>query len=415
MSLIELKKTIFEQKEAIDAFFRDQNTSSQLPLYTSVDIRVNAVKAAVVDTNIFPAGFNNLCKFGSERIPESFKQTILEIVPTCKHILILAENHTRNTFYLDHLLALKTFLNDAGFEADIAALYNDSNTPFLDLKTTSKSSLRIHNFHTLNLHSHYDFVLLNNDLINGIPDVLKILNIPIYPSYAAGWHSRIKSEHFKQVNAIMNTVSKTFGLDPFYLTTSFTEVSSCDIQSPSDRQILYEHAMELYLKLERQYKTYNIPHPPHLFIKANSGTYGMGVTSINHPKDILELNRKNRNKLTKGKESRQITNLLIQEGVPSSLRINNNVAELCLYYAAQHYLGGFYRLNTQKNEKDNLNSQGMHFQKMCLKNNTKCPYSTLSESCGSDVIDDLNFYQFLAKVSISAAQQEIKELEAIHQ
>ena len=36
------------------------------PFYTSVDIRDAGFKIAVVDTNLFPAGFNNLCEHGLE-------------------------------------------------------------------------------------------------------------------------------------------------------------------------------------------------------------------------------------------------------------------------------------------------------------------------------------------------------------
>lgn len=75
----------------------------------------------------------------------------------------------------------------------------------------------------------------------------------------------------------------------------------------------------------------------------------MGVISINSPKDILNLNRKNRNKLHKGKSSIIIQNLIIQEGVPSSKKVNNQTSEEVIYHLNGETIGGFYRVH-EKNQ-----------------------------------------------------------------
>ena len=41
-------------------WLEDKNRLAEPPFYTSTDIRVSEKKIAAVDTNIFPAGFNNL-------------------------------------------------------------------------------------------------------------------------------------------------------------------------------------------------------------------------------------------------------------------------------------------------------------------------------------------------------------------
>ncbi len=419
MNLRSVKQMITRHYDDLVSFLDMNGVDLQLPLYSSADIRMNDVKAAVIDMNLFPAGFNNLCRLSYDEIPLLFKKTVASFLPNCKRILILAENHTRNTFYLENIYALKTYLEEATYDVDVAVFFDDSMAldsqhEMTTLQTAAGNMLNVYNLKFLQeklATSYYDFVLLNNDLIQGVPDMLKEINIPVYPSLAAGWHSRNKSHHFQEVNRIMEKISVKFDIDPFFLTTSFMECSNCNINNQDDRLALYENAKALFSQLEVSYRYYGIDQKPHVFIKANSGSYGMGVVSIDSPEAILEFNRKQRNQLTKGKQSQIINNLILQEGIPSSLRINNQVAELCLYFASRHYLGGFFRLNSEKSDRDNLNSRGMSFQKMCIDNNTDYVADRLDMVHEYPIIDDLYFYRFLGLVSVYAAQQEIKQLE----
>ncbi len=52
---------IRDNQEAVLVWLTKLEGDNELPLYSSVDIRDAGFKIAVVDTNIFPAGFNNLC------------------------------------------------------------------------------------------------------------------------------------------------------------------------------------------------------------------------------------------------------------------------------------------------------------------------------------------------------------------
>src|SRR6267154_6693305 len=64
------------------------------PIYSSVDIRDAGFKIAVVDTNLFPAGFNNLCEHGIADAVGLIKSAIQKRVPDAKKVLIAAEEHT---------------------------------------------------------------------------------------------------------------------------------------------------------------------------------------------------------------------------------------------------------------------------------------------------------------------------------
>src|SRR3989338_2837550 len=96
-----LIEEIRTHRDAIDEWLRSHEEPKELPLYSSVDIRDAGFKIAVVDTNLFPAGFNNLCEHGQADSVRLIKKAILDRVPSCSHILIVAEEHTRNTWYLE--------------------------------------------------------------------------------------------------------------------------------------------------------------------------------------------------------------------------------------------------------------------------------------------------------------------------
>lgn len=420
-SLAEIKSFIKTNFDLLKDDLSSLSSAQSLPIYSSVDIRINSFKTAVVDTNLFPAGFNNLCQYSHQDIASILSSTIGSSVANCKRILILAENHTRNKFYLENLHCLKKFLNQAGYSCDISSFFSNQTNDFLtngyvELLSSSNNSVRIYSFEWLKSQRNlfdYDFVLLNNDLINGVPEVLKKLEIPTYPSIFAGWHSRNKSHHFKEVDRITNLISTKYDIDPFFISTSFVELNNLDINDINDRKKLFESAKSLFSNLEKKYKLYNIDQKPFLFLKANRGTYGMGVTSIESPEEILDFNRKKRNNLSKGKESKIIDSYMLQEGVSSTLKINSKVAELCMYHSLDTYLGGFYRLNSIKNDRSNLNSQGMSFQQMNLNLN-KVNLNETGFFDEPEIIENLMFYKFLSLICVHAAQQEINQLELIH-
>lgn len=58
--LAELEKHVLDAMPAIERWFRLQFIEHTAPFYSSVDLRNSGFKLAPVDTNLGPAGFNNL-------------------------------------------------------------------------------------------------------------------------------------------------------------------------------------------------------------------------------------------------------------------------------------------------------------------------------------------------------------------
>lgn len=388
------------------------------PLYTSVDIRDAGFKIAVVDTNLFPAGFNNLCEHGLSDSIGFIKSAIYKRVPNAKNILIVAEEHTRNTWYLENIRILQEIIQNAGFNSTIATFFQNQPSfcehaaHAIELETATGKIVKVNCFKQLlekikNKQAQFDMIIMNNDLSSGIPDALIEANIPMFPSIQAGWHSRLKSEHFRHTNELMQEFARLVGLDPWLFTCLFTQIDHIDVNKDSDRQKLYEETKELFSRIQEKYNQHKIEDKPFVFIKANSGTYGLGVVPIESPEQVLELNRRKRNDLSRGKSSQETSNFIIQEGVPTIHSIENNPSEVCIYQIDNNLVGGFYRFNSGKNSRENLNSPGgMGFQKMC-------PHlDKYGKDCGiKHNLNIFDIYRILARIAGVAAAAEIKELE----
>lgn len=416
--ITEILNLISQKNDDLQQWMLATYSNRELPLYSSVDVRDSGFKLSVVDTNLFPAGFNNLSNRSLDFASKIFQETILSRLSGCKRILIITEEHTRNTWYLENVFVLSKTIQAAGFEVCLASFLDVETSVcdtfgFVELETAVGNTVRIHCLKDIlskfiSYPGYFDMVILNNDLSTGVPDVLKQSKIPIYPPLHAGWHKRLKSHHFLATHFFVEQVADILGCDPWLLSCYFDSCSA-DITLEEDRHMLADKASDLFRKIQIKYDSYGIKEAPYIFLKSNSGTYGMGVQAIASPEDILSLNRKSRNNLSVGKGSQKIHSFILQEGVRTDHRIGDMSSEICLYQVANTVVGGFYRVNSQKSDRDNLNSQGMGFKKICC--------ADLDPHLHKKYVDCLpphphiRAYQLLAQIAAIAACKEINELE----
>ena len=100
----------------------------------------------------------------------------------------------------------------------------------------------------------------------------------------------------------------------------------------------------LLTKIKRKYKEYGIQEKPFVVVKADNGTYGMGIMTVRDVKDLDEINRKTRNKMSVIKDGQSLNEVIIQEGVITHERLNDAVAEPVVYMMDRYVVGGFYRI-----------------------------------------------------------------------
>ena len=95
-----------------------------------------------------------------------------------------------------------------------------------------------------------------------------------------------------------------------------------------------------------------------IFIKSNSGTYGMSVMQVNEGSQFVNLNRSGKKKMKVSKGGKLLSDLIVQEGVDSIFGKKEPV-----YYLIDCKISGaFYRVNDNKSSRDNLNTRGMYFE-----------------------------------------------------
>jgi glutamate--cysteine ligase len=117
------------------------------------------------------------------------------------------------------------------------------------------------------------------------------------------------------------------------------------------------------------------------------------------------MNRRTRNKMSMGKNKSVIDRVLIQEGVPTTLQTEGSTSEPVVYMMGSELIGGFIRANRERDDMDNLNSQGMFFKKLCFKDLEDC----LKEGSEEDLPHLEAVYGVIGKLSALAAAHELKD------
>ncbi len=410
--LASLEKVMLEKQVLIETWFRGQWRATPAPITSSVDLRNAGFKVAPVDTNLFPAGFNNLNPDFHALCIQAAQNVINEYTPGCKKIILIPENHTRNPFYLESLAVLCDILIKAGFDTRIGSINPTLLSP-LTLNTPNGKALTIYPLkHQNNQLSAEGFapclLLLNNDLSDGIPPQLENLEQWVRPTEKLGWTNRLKSAHFSFYHNIAEEFSGLLDIDPWLINPLFSHCDNIDFMKRNGEDTVAKSVDTLLHRIKEKYHQYGINEAPFVVIKADSGTYGMGVMMVQSGDELLSLNRKQRTKMAKSKGSQKISKVIIQEGVHSfeSWQSDAAVAEPVVYMIGHHVVGGFYRVHKGRGVNENLNAPGMHFEPLAFA--TACNYPE-DDECQN------RFYAYgvIARLAALAAAREIKNIEAI--
>lgn len=405
-----VEEVILNKVALIESWFRKKWRETPAPLTSSVDLRHAGYKLAPVDTNLFPAGFNNL---NPEFLPlciQAAQSALVEYIPDCTKILLLPENHTRNTFYLDSLNVLRTILNKAGFVVRIGSLDPDLKEPIEMLLEHSGQTLLIEPLQRqgdkVGLSDFSPcFLMLNNDLSSGIPDILKGVDQRIRPTAKLGWASRLKSDHFHFFSEVAQEFAQLVDMDSWLINPYFSALDGLDFMAQEGVEQLADAVDTILSLISAKYAAYGITDKPFVVVKADNGTYGMSVMMVHSGDDIRQLNRKQRTKMSSSKGSRKVDRVIIQEGVYTfETMADGAVAEPVVYMIGQFVVGGFYRVHQGRGIDENLNAPGMHFEPLAFAQacNTPCHDKELQ-----DCPNRFYTYGVIARLAALAAAREI--------
>ncbi|MDP1633989.1 MAG: glutamate--cysteine ligase, partial [Gallionellaceae bacterium] len=156
-----------------------------------------------------------------------------------------------------------------------------------------------------------------------------------------------------------------------------------------------------------KYREYGVDEEPFVIVKADAGTYGMGIMTVKDSSEVIDLNRKQRNKMAVGKEGLAVSNVIIQEGVYTFENIADAVAEPVVYMMDHFVVGGFYRVHTGRGKDENLNAPGMRFEPLAFE--TAC---TLPDCAAAPDAEPNRFYAYgvVARLALLAAAMELESL-----
>lgn len=423
--LVLLEKRILQAMPDIEHWFRTQWQEVSAPFYASVDLRNAGFKLAPVDTNLFPGGFNNLNPEFLSLAVQAAQVAVEKICPEARRLLLIPENHTRNTYYLRNVVELCHILKAAGMEVRVGSLSpevteitrletHDGLPLILEPLVREKNRLKLNavSFEGID-YPAFDScaILLNNDLSGGIPESLQGLEQYLIPPLHAGWATRRKSQHFSAYNTVVGRFCALLDIDPWLLNPYFETASGIDFHARVGEDLLAEKVESILKKTQAKYDEYGITQQPFAIVKADAGTYGMGIMSVKSAEEVRDLNRKARNKMSVIKEGMAVSEVIIQEGVYTFETINDAVAEPVVYMMDHFVIGGFYRVHTGRGIDENLNAPGMHFEPLAFEK--PC---TLPDCAGAPDAPPNRFYAYgvVARLALLAAGLELQENDPLN-
>jgi len=411
--IFHIKSRLEAKTSEIEEWFAEKWKHVPVPVYASVDIRNSHNKIAVVDTNAFPAGFNNLCPKYTEQVTIAFRDYFSRF-ENVKKIMIVPELHTRNRFYLENLRRLCHVIEKAGHQVRIGTFDPDLRTDAIELEAIEgraelfrlkkqDGAIKAGDFKP-------DLILLNNDFITGVPDILKDLDLPVAPPFGLGWHRRRKNHHFQIMNDLIKEFCRNMDIPPWSMSTYVSWIKNVDYNNPASREEIAAEVEKLIALVREEYKAHDIPDQPFVFIKHNSGTYGMAVTTARSGDEVRKAGRKERTKMSSGKGRSHVNEVLIQEGIPTRDRMDGSPMEPVIYMVGDRAVGGFYRLHPERSEVENLNVRGMEFRRLCFHQVSEKKPQTLDDRC-EDSASLMLVYGTLGRLAVLALGIEMKQLE----
>lgn len=302
------------------------------------------MKIVPVDINLFPGGFNNFadkvsCVGGAFR----------DYMANFSKVGLVVENFTRNENYLKNCAVLKEALLSLGLQVDLLTI----------------DSLKVVKFAADNNQAvdlaDLDLIMLNNDLTAGCPPELMALREKVVPDPSFGWYNRRKHVHLGIYNQLIDEMFNDLNIDydPWFFNTF---IDRCDNINFRERIGLEELAVKVEKvlgKIRAKYEEHQIREQPHVFVKANSGSFGMSVMVVKSPDEIMNINKKIRHGMSMLKQGVKNADVVIQEGVRTNLKIFDAPCENVLYNVCGTQIGKLTRYNINKNDEANLNSVGM--------------------------------------------------------
>ena len=413
----ELEQRVLDSTPAIERWFRLEWMEHTPPFYSAVDIRNAGFKLAPVDTNLFPGGWNNLTKEMLPLAVQAAQAAIEKICPEARNLLVIPENHSKNTFYLANVAQLVRIFHMAGLNVRVGSIdpaikspkkieLPNGETVCLEPVVRSKRRLGLKNFDPCT-------ILLNNELSAGTPGILEDLHEQyLLPPLHAGWSVRRKSNHLHSYEELSKRFGKLLGIDPWLINPIYARADGVDFSEGRGIDVLTSHVDAVLTKVRRKYKEYGINEKPFVVVKGHAGGDGPGVVTVRDAKEVEGLLGKPRGASAGSKaaaaarELREPREVIVQEGVLTNERVHNGVAEPVVYMMDRYVVGGFYRVHAERAPDENLKLPGASFVPLAFSESAHLPQPGAKP--GASAPNRFYMYGVVGRLAMVAASYEME-------
>jgi glutamate--cysteine ligase len=375
-----------------------------------VDVRNAGFKLAPVDTNLFPNAFNNLTPEMLPLAVQAAMAAIEKICPEAKNLLLVPEQNNRSSFYLMNVQRLMRIFNQAGLNVRLGALDEDITAPtrvalpdgaelVLEPLKRTRGRLGLKDFDPCT-------ILLNTDLPAGVPSVLEHLHEQyLLPPLHAGWTARRRSHHFKSYEEVAKKFAKLLGMDPWLINPMVGHCGEVDVDDPAGLDCVRGHVEALLTKIRRKHKEYGINEKPFVVVKADQGR-GMGIMTVRDVKELddASFGARCRQGVPAGKP--MVTEVIVQEGVPTYERVNEAVAEPVVYIIDRYVVGGFYRVHAERGIDETLSGPGTSYVPLAFAESHHLPRP--GEKPGASAPNRFYMYGVIGRLAMLAASYELE-------
>ncbi|MBD9664582.1 glutamate--cysteine ligase [Variovorax beijingensis] len=412
----ELEQRVLDSTPAIERWFRLEWMEHTPPFYSAVDIRNAGFKLAPVDTNLFPGGWNNLTKEMLPLAVQAAQAAIEKICPEARNLLVIPENHSKNTFYLANVAQLVRIFHMAGLNVRVGSIdpaikspkkieLPNGETVCLEPVVRSKRRLGLKNFDPCT-------ILLNNELSAGTPGILEDLHEQyLLPPLHAGWSVRRKSNHLHSYEELSKRFGKLLGIDPWLINPIYARADGVDFSEGRGIDVLTSHVDAVLTKVRRKYKEYGINEKPFVVVKGHVGGDGPGVVTVRDAKEVEGLVGKPRSAPAgkagaAARELREPGEVIVQEGVLTNERVHNGVAEPVVYMMDRYVVGGFYRVHAERAPDENLKLPGASFVPLAFSESAHLPQPGAKP--GASAPNRFYMYGVVGRLAMVAASYEME-------
>ncbi|MBI4041806.1 MAG: glutamate--cysteine ligase [Deltaproteobacteria bacterium] len=351
--------TFKKRRSEISEWFEVHSKKVPIPFLSSITIKDSGFKVAVNNFQLFPSGLHHLHPNDLAKAPGLIKKYFKrfhEDLGKLKKILLLVSTRHPNPFFYDHLDTLCKLLKKSGLTVKVATLEPLSKP--VEVQTSAHKSISIAPSHVENnrlVSQGFDpeFILVIDQFSR--EDLTKLLPIaqPVIPHRRALHYVSTKvSDSLHLYNTLATDLADKLGMDPWLISTPFAVETHVNFEEKSGIEKVAKTSQELLVALSEKYQKYHLNRLPMLQIRNNLGTFGMGRLLIKSSKDLNRLYLEKKKKKTQTKSATVISDVIIQEEIPTRPLFDHAVGEIVVYLIGNEILGGYLRNYAQISEKN---------------------------------------------------------------